>query len=97
VNSKVVPRAETRLVQRNVIVENKKGFRAEHLKKEDFTFFNDGKPQGIALFSTESATPLEASPAKTESRTAPAPNVFGKIASMPMKRPAALPSSCLTR
>jgi hypothetical protein len=58
-------------------VENKKGFRVEHLKKEDFTFFDNGEPQGIALFSTESATPREASPAKTESRIAPTPNVFG--------------------
>jgi hypothetical protein len=31
-------------------VENKKGFRVEHLKKEDFTFFDNGEPQGIALF-----------------------------------------------
>jgi hypothetical protein len=31
----------------------------------------------LRYFSTESATPLEASPAKPESRIAPTPNVFG--------------------
>jgi VWFA-related protein len=76
-NPEVVLRAETRLVQLNVIVENRKGLPVEDLKKEDFTLFDNGKPQSIALFSTESAMPLEPSLTAAETKTEPAPNVFG--------------------
>jgi hypothetical protein len=58
-------------------VENKRGFRVEHLKKEDFTFFDNGEPRGIALFFHRIGDALEASPGKAESRIAPTPNVFG--------------------
>jgi hypothetical protein len=51
-------RAETRLVRVNVIVENREGQLLEDLKKEDFTFFDNGPAQSIALFSSETGVPL---------------------------------------
>ena len=44
-------RTTTRLVQVNVVVHDKRGQPIADLKKEDFTVFERGKPQPIALFS----------------------------------------------
>jgi VWFA-related protein len=80
VNPGVVLRAETRLVQLNVIVEDRKGLPVEDLKKEDFALFDNGKPQNIVLFSSEPAVapvPSTAnSDAKSELKREPRPNVF---------------------
>jgi len=74
---KAIIRSETRLVQLNVIVEDKKRRTVENLKAEDFTLFDNGKPQRIALFSVESAvTAGAAGPAGGETKVLP-PNVFG--------------------
>jgi VWFA-related protein len=50
-------RTTTRLVQVNVIVQNKKGEPVEALNKEDFTILDQGKEQQIAAFSANSAVP----------------------------------------
>ena len=55
-NPQVVLRAETRLVQLNVIAQDKKGQPIEGLKREDFTLLDNGKPQNITLFSSEPET-----------------------------------------
>ncbi len=75
----VVLRADTRLVQLNVVVENRKGRPIEDLKKEDFVLLDNGRPQDIALFERESATApnSEAATSTAESNTTLAPNVFG--------------------
>jgi VWFA-related protein len=82
INPQVVLRAETRLVQLNVIVQNKRGQPIEDLEQKDFTLLDNGKPQMIALFSKESAatpgTPDSTSGAGTsDAKNEPAPNVFG--------------------
>ncbi len=51
--------AVTRLVQVNVIVQNKKGEPVTDLTKDDFEIFDQGKPQTISVFSMESARILE--------------------------------------
>jgi VWFA-related protein len=74
-------RAETRLVQLNVIVQDKKGQPIEDLQREDFILLDNGKPQKIALFSSEGetppATPTTSDAGATDGKNAPAPNVFG--------------------
>jgi VWFA-related protein len=50
----VVLRATTRLVQVNVIVQDKKGEPVPGLTREDFTLLDSGKEQEIAVFSIES-------------------------------------------
>jgi VWFA-related protein len=81
-----VLRAETRLVQLNVIAQDKKGQPIEGLKREDFTLLDNGKPQNIALFasepdstSTKNATSDAVSPnaESTDAKSGPPPNVFG--------------------
>jgi VWFA-related protein len=70
-------RTSTRLVQLNVIVQDKKGKLVDSLKQEDFTLLDNGKPQRISLFSTESVKQEgSASEAVDTKRVAP-PNVFG--------------------
>jgi VWFA-related protein len=80
-NPQVVLRAETRLVQLNVIAQDKKGQPIEGLKREDFTLLDNGKPQNITLFSSEPETlpskngTNDAEP--TDAKVDPPPNVFG--------------------
>ena len=54
--SRPVLRATTRLVQVNVIVRDKRGNPVEELQPEDFTVFDEGQPQKIAVFSLESSS-----------------------------------------
>jgi VWFA-related protein len=49
-----VLRVSTRLVQVNVVVETKDGNPVEGLTKNDFTLYDDGKPQDISFFSAQS-------------------------------------------
>ena len=49
-----VLRVTTRLVQVNVVVLDKKGLPVQDLTKDDFSILEDGKPQRITHFSTES-------------------------------------------
>lgn len=79
-------RAETRLVQLNVIALDKKGQPIEGLKREDFTLLDNGKPQNITLFASESDSPAAknttadtSSPGaeSTGAKSEPPPNVFG--------------------
>jgi VWFA-related protein len=80
-NPQVVLRAETRLVQLNVIAQDKKGQPIEGLKREDFTLLDNGKPQNITLFSSEPETlPTKNASADSEApdtKSDPPPNVFG--------------------
>src|SRR5580765_2548217 len=48
-------RTDTRLVEVSVVVHDKNGAAAPGLTREDFTLLEDGQPQPIAIFSTESA------------------------------------------
>jgi VWFA-related protein len=48
-------RSATRLVQVSVVVQDKKGNFVTDLKKEDFTVFDEGKPQDIAFSQAPSA------------------------------------------
>ncbi len=57
-----VIRSTTRLVQLSVIVQNKKGEPITGLKKEDLTILDQGKPQAVALFSSEGTPPAGAPP-----------------------------------
>ena len=77
VNSNSVLRATARLIQLNVIVEDKKGKPVENLKQGDFTLLDNGKPQAISLFSTESLRPGGNTSATGNAKSEPAPNVFG--------------------
>jgi len=54
--SRSVLRATTRLVQVNVVVRDKSGKPVEGLQPEDFTVFDEGQPQKIAVFSLESSS-----------------------------------------
>src|SRR5258708_8060658 len=47
-------RVTTRLVQVNVVVHDKKGEPVADLKKEDFSIFDKGKEQKVAVFSMDS-------------------------------------------
>ena len=102
INPQVVLRAETRLVQLNVIVQNKRGQPIEDLEQKDFTLLDNGKPQMIALFSKESAmtpgTPDSTSGAGTsDAKNEPAPNVFGNRLRHGEERPGSVTGYCLTR
>ena len=66
----LILRSTTRLVQLNVIVQDRKGNPVTDLKKEDFEIRDAGKVQTIGLFSMESNAPL---PTATEPLP---PNVF---------------------
>lgn len=48
-----VIRSNTRLVQVSVVVRDKSGKPVTHLTKEDFTVFDEGRPQHIAFFGSE--------------------------------------------
>lgn len=64
-----VLRVTTRLVQVNVIVQDRKGEPVSDLKKEDFSLLEEGEEQPIAIFSVESTrilpAPREPLPANT--------------------------------
>lgn len=78
-------RAETRLVQLNVIALDKKGEPIEGLKREDFTLLDNRKPQNITLFASESdsspatnaANDLPSDSESADAKNDPPPNVFG--------------------
>lgn len=72
----VVLRSETRLVQLSVIAVDKRGHAVENLKKEDFVLLDNGKPQDIALFSTDSAVHPDSATAANDGQSALPPNVF---------------------
>lgn len=55
-------RVTTRLVLADVIVTDKSGQRIKGLTKDDFTVFDNGKPQKIATFSAESPGAESAAP-----------------------------------
>src|SRR5437588_166212 len=63
-------RVTTRLVQVNVVVHDKKGEPVSDLKKEDFTIFEKGKEQKLAVFAVDSIT------APTKAWPALPPNIF---------------------
>ena len=67
--SQAVIRSTTRLVQVSVVVQDKKGEPLTGLKKEDFTIFDEGVAQNIAVFSS-------ANPAPAAMPTPLPPNVF---------------------
>ena len=52
-----VLRTTTRLVQLNVVVRKKNGDPVTSLKPEDFSVLDDGRPQKIAVFSSETIAP----------------------------------------
>jgi VWFA-related protein len=74
-SSPVVLRSETRLVQLNIIAQDKKHRPVENLKPEDFTLLDNGQPQKIALFSAESANAPNSSLSSAPAHVLP-PNVF---------------------
>jgi VWFA-related protein len=51
-SQQAVIRSTTHLVQINVVVQNKAGEPIPGLKKEDFSVFDQGRPQTISIFST---------------------------------------------
>jgi VWFA-related protein len=53
-----VLKTTTRLVEINIVVQDKKGEPFESLKKEDFTIRDQGQEQQIAVFATHSGTPV---------------------------------------
>jgi len=79
----LILRSTTRLVQLNIIVQDKKGNPVTDLKKEDFEIKDAGKVQTVSLFSMESNAPL---PIATEPLP---PNVFTNK----LERRAGTPSS----
>src|SRR5580704_17805344 len=69
-----VMRVSTRMVQVNVIVQEKDGSPVTGLTKDDFSLFDKGQPQRIAYFAERNSQP---SPAQTASAEPPAPvNLF---------------------
>jgi VWFA-related protein len=64
-------RSTTRLVQLNVVVQNKSGQPVQDLTKDHFTLLDEGVPQQIAVFSIQSGS------ARSASTTPPlAPHIF---------------------
>lgn len=70
-NSPQTLKVTTRLVQVNVVVQDKKGQPVDGLTKDDFTLFDQSKPQTIASFSQERGRVLPA-----PDHEALPPNVF---------------------
>ncbi|HXI74569.1 MAG TPA: VWA domain-containing protein [Pyrinomonadaceae bacterium] len=62
-DSAVSLRSSTRLVQLNVVVQNRKGEPVHNLTRDHFTLFDQGVPQKIAVFSVQSAAPGKPTPA----------------------------------
>ena len=71
-DSPLTLRAETRLVEINVIATDRNG-PAEHLTKDDFTVFDEGKKQKIAFFAVNDRRALASSTVPIAQR---APNEF---------------------
>jgi VWFA-related protein len=70
-------RTDTRLVEVSVVVHDKNGAAVTGLTREDFTLLEDGQPQPIAIFSTESAIAGQAdAPAVPRTVDSAAPPVF---------------------
>jgi VWFA-related protein len=57
-----VIRTTTRLVQVNVVVQDKSGTPITGLKEADFTLLDNGRPQKIAFFSANTPSPVSALP-----------------------------------
>jgi Ca-activated chloride channel family protein len=57
-NSETTLKVDVKLVNVFVTVTDEHGAPVAGLKKEDFTLFEDGKPQNISVFDKESALPL---------------------------------------
>ena len=72
-----VLRTTTRLVQLNVIVQNKNGQVVRGLNKDDFVLLDNGKPQNIALFSNETMEGHSSNSTELASAAALPPDVFG--------------------
>lgn len=68
-----VLRVTTRLVQVNVIVQDKKGEPVANLSRDDFMLLEDGQPQQISVFSVENNQP---GPARPAALPALPPNTF---------------------
>ena len=62
-------RVTTRLIEVTVVVQDKDGKPIPGLKKEDFSLFDEGQPQNLAFFSSNT-------PAQTQIPTAPLPPNF---------------------
>jgi VWFA-related protein len=60
--SSQVIRTSTRLVQVNVVVQDKSGTPITGLKQGDFTLLDNGRPQKIAFFSANTPAPMSALP-----------------------------------
>jgi VWFA-related protein len=69
-------RVSTRLVQVNVIVEDKKGEPVTGLTKDDFALLDGGQPQTIAFFTEETNQVPPAAPATPAAASSPAAHVF---------------------
>jgi VWFA-related protein len=68
-----VLRVTTRLVQVNVIVQDKNGDPVSNLTRDDFTLLEDGHPQQISVFSMENNRPAAV---RAAARPALPPNTF---------------------
>src|ERR1700690_2855511 len=77
IGQNAVLRTTTRLVQLNVIVQDKSGHPVHGLNKDDFILLDNGKPQNIALFSDESEPPQSSPSAGILTATKLPPDVFG--------------------
>lgn len=64
-------RATTRFVQVNVVVLDKKGEPVRSLTREDFTIFDQGHPQTVALFAGEGSDPRPGTSASTPASLPP--------------------------
>ncbi|MGA2181924.1 MAG: VWA domain-containing protein [Bryobacteraceae bacterium] len=64
-------RATTQLVEVPVIVRDKRGEPVMGLKKEDFEICDNGKPQDLRVFVTESAAGRSNTPSSASTRTVP--------------------------
>jgi VWFA-related protein len=80
-------RADTRLVEVNVVVQDRGGRPVEGLSRADFTLLEDGKPQQIELFNVEASrpqSPPEAPSPGAAPAGAPASRVFtNRLAAKP--------------
>jgi VWFA-related protein len=74
-------RVTSRLVQVNVIVQDKDGVPVSDLTKDDFTLFDKGQPQQIALFSRPTRSVSAISLERTD-----APNLFSNRVQGPSER-----------
>jgi len=64
-------RADTRLVEVNVVVRDRSGRPIEGLTRSDFTLFEDGQAQTIDIFNVESSRPAVRADANASATAAP--------------------------